>query len=321
MPSLNALLGHVQLAEPLVESSLDEANQTDAAENSGLQLDPPKEKPDLANTTALASDQPEDITDSTLAEEVIPSVFELVPAEERILKGDRDYLYWNKNFEVLMYDAWRHPLNADAEDIRYSLYTDKLPEGISSGLHVDPPSEPPNKVDSDVKSHDERVITTAFRLNSDSDSSNGIPADAFSQSSTAIATSNLQTTLEALDPDALPTFINANEYAIAGTLTFSLQRYLHLQTNLWYAFNLPRDVEDENTDATPDSLPPEEPRWHYTVHKESRRLKTGEFHYLDHPLIGIMATIIPWEPPVDEEPDLEEIDAENAAITADKPDD
>ena len=44
--------------------------------------------------------------------------------------------------------------------------------------------------------------------------------------------------------------------------------------------------------------------------RESRRLRSGEVHYLDHPLLGAIVTIVPWEKPVEEDLDSADVTGE-----------
>lgn len=59
---------------------------------------------------------------------------------------------------------------------------------------------------------------------------------------------------------------------LQGTVLFSLQQYVHLSTNLWLA----SEAEGQR----------------FFAHmNESRRLKNGELHYLDHPLFGVVVRV------------------------------
>ena len=82
---------------------------------------------------------------------------------------------------------------------------------------------------------------------------------------------------------------------IDGTVTVTLGKYLHLDTDLLYRIQ----AEDTNEfsifgfrsrDETPDVF-----RMH-----ESRRMRSGELHYFDHPLFGMLALITPYQLPEQE---------------------
>lgn len=82
---------------------------------------------------------------------------------------------------------------------------------------------------------------------------------------------------------------------IDGTVKVTLGKYLHLDTDLLYRIQ----AEDTNEfsifgfrsrDETPDVF-----RMH-----ESRRMRSGELHYFDHPLFGMLALITPYQLPEQE---------------------
>lgn len=100
---------------------------------------------------------------------------------------------------------------------------------------------------------------------------------------------------------------------LEGTIALKLGRYLHLDTDLIY--RLPREevVEAASTvapgdddlelaagDRAGDDFPPlvlAEPVTRDFRLNESRRMRSGELHYLDHPLFGLVARVTPYEPP------------------------
>lgn len=118
--------------------------------------------------------------------------------------------------------------------------------------------------------------------------------------------------------------------ALEGTLTFKKSRYLHLHANLYLAeyspglkINLkswllenehsalkPSQLIDTTTTPNTSQLNRENDSTqeenkgnaNYVVDKiahmdESRRMRSGEIHYLDHPKFGLMVTIEPTDPP------------------------
>ena len=60
-----------------------------------------------------------------------------------------------------------------------------------------------------------------------------------------------------------------------GHIGITLGRYLHASAKLWLQ-------PDPSTD-------------HYTLLDESRRMRSNELHYLDHPLMGLLINIEPIE--------------------------
>lgn len=75
-----------------------------------------------------------------------------------------------------------------------------------------------------------------------------------------------------------------------GTVTVSLSRFLHLKTDITY-YNpevyLGEQIARQNVDA---------PNIEYFKLEDSRRMRSKEIHYIDHPYFGIIALITPYEP-------------------------
>jgi hypothetical protein len=98
--------------------------------------------------------------------------------------------------------------------------------------------------------------------------------------------------------------------ALDGTLRLYVERYLHLDVDLLYyrpAPEIPAPAAADNTgsDSTPASAPARTPTvWRPTLFRlhQSRRMRSGELHYFDHPLLGVLALITPFEPPKPESP-------------------
>jgi len=71
---------------------------------------------------------------------------------------------------------------------------------------------------------------------------------------------------------------------IDGTITVSRARYLHLWADLTYTTRI----------ATADNPTPTLQRFRM---KQHRRMRSGEIHYLDHPMFGVVVLATPYEPP------------------------
>ena len=74
---------------------------------------------------------------------------------------------------------------------------------------------------------------------------------------------------------------------LAGWLQVTSGRYLHFDTELWY---------QAATDGTSAGALAAKP---YMVLRESRRMRNGELHYLDHPKLGVLVRTSPMEPPAE----------------------
>ena len=63
---------------------------------------------------------------------------------------------------------------------------------------------------------------------------------------------------------------------LSGHIGVTLGRYLHVNTHLWLQPDLSRDD--------------------FAVLSESRRMRSNELHYVDHPHMGVLINITPFEP-------------------------
>ncbi|PKM45282.1 MAG: hypothetical protein CVV05_07915 [Gammaproteobacteria bacterium HGW-Gammaproteobacteria-1] len=80
-----------------------------------------------------------------------------------------------------------------------------------------------------------------------------------------------------------------------GTLRLILARYLHLETDLQYrAAGDATPPADNGFFSLSDAAPAEQPVYRMN---ESRRMRSREVHYLDHPMFGVIALVTPYEPP------------------------
>lgn len=86
------------------------------------------------------------------------------------------------------------------------------------------------------------------------------------------------------------------EQRMSGTLKLVLSRYLHINTDLVYREPV-SDSETKQLDSTPvdASTFSFEPRYQAYHMKQSRRMRSRELHYLDHPLFGMAILVTPYE--------------------------
>jgi len=90
---------------------------------------------------------------------------------------------------------------------------------------------------------------------------------------------------------------------LLGTLTVDLRRFLHAHLDLYFKAAAP-PLDASSPEGSIDDPPmaleeAPEPRWIHV--KQSRRMRSGELHYLDHPWIGAIIRIEPYEAPTPEE--------------------
>ncbi|WP_207062736.1 CsiV family protein [Motiliproteus sp. SC1-56] len=130
-------------------------------------------------------------------------------------------------------------------------------------------------------------------------------------------------------------------YELEGEIRLDIARYLHLRTDLYFTQAVPADWQSPlmppASAATPSpSTPAPEvstlglatvdpaPRLLSVNLKQERRMRSGQLHYLDHPMFGLMVKLSPWEPPQATSPASEPavqlpIPVESPALTGQPP--
>lgn len=95
-------------------------------------------------------------------------------------------------------------------------------------------------------------------------------------------------------------------YELEGSIALSVAQYLKLNTNLWLTQFAPAGTTVEETWPTLPALPAEatptsgaEPK-DYLIKRivkinQFRSMRSQEIHYIDHPLLGIIIKIIPYD--------------------------
>ncbi len=81
---------------------------------------------------------------------------------------------------------------------------------------------------------------------------------------------------------------------LEGTLTVSVNRYLHLEADLLYDSGAPR--RPGGLFGIFSAFAPE-PAPHRFRLQQKRRMRSGELHYFDHPRFGLIALVTPFEYP------------------------
>ena len=93
--------------------------------------------------------------------------------------------------------------------------------------------------------------------------------------------------LQANGSDGLLTY-DRNLHKLEGTVHVTAKKFLHLSFNLWHHV----DAIGQAPMAVPNTMDPTKSHKHgYMELIESRRMRSSELHYLDHPKIGIIAQI------------------------------
>ena len=82
--------------------------------------------------------------------------------------------------------------------------------------------------------------------------------------------------------------LSGKVHSLEGTLQITLGRYLHFQAELWHPAQRPPAGESGEQGAFP-----------YVTLNQSRTMRSGELHYLDHPEIGVLVRIDPVPVPTE----------------------
>lgn len=203
----------------------------------------------------------------------LPHAFQSLPPAERQLDGVIGRLERSETYRPLVHLAWRQPGFSEEQS---------KPVHVQVGprlLHPPPRDEEPS--------------TPTFPLPS------------------AFAEETAQE--EAAPTEYVPAIIQDRgslSTALEGTLRLHLARYLHLKADLLYF--TPPSAEDRPLPDEGAPMPSDEDAageagageiWQPTLFRlqESRRMRSGELHYFDHPRFGVLALVTPFELPQPEE--------------------
>lgn len=125
--------------------------------------------------------------------------------------------------------------------------------------------------------------------------------------------------IQPINSEPTPVMVQAGQryddrFEVEGTLSFSRSRFLHVQTDLWYTIFEPRGgsrnpyiqgfestLTDEQLSEYGSLVEVERERGQYYparshVMMQSRRLRSDELHYIDHPLFGVIVRINRYTP-------------------------
>lgn len=212
----------------------------------------------------------------TASQEQEPLAFRLLNEDERQLDADAARIERAPDMELLMHFAWRQP---------------GLPEDKAIAIRVS-----------------DQMLTAEDRTDA------SVPA-----ATAASQTSRPSGGEEEAGPAAEETIPR-----LEGTLRLILSRYLHIEADLLYREPLePSSAESRNgadmglpTSATAGNTPAAvvqeqdlfllaeqamqlQPQPQYRVYRmqQSRRMRSNELHYLDHPVFGMAVKVTPYELP------------------------
>lgn len=171
-----------------------------------------------------------------------------------------------KRYHPLLHIGWIQPLDSTDQGTPVHIYEDMRP----------------GESDAAAQAQEPVVLPSPIAILDD-----GQPAESPSTSPVSPETSSGQTT--DIISDHAP-------HRLDGTFTLRRGRYLHVDVDLAYRGDFP--VQETLPDGTGLSQ---------TISRvvrmtQSRRLRSDEVHYLDHPLFGVIFKISPYEPASEEQP-------------------
>jgi hypothetical protein len=92
----------------------------------------------------------------------------------------------------------------------------------------------------------------------------------------------------------LPTVATQTRSVLDGYIKIILTRYLHADVDLVYTTGLPATPQAPDINPAADATVTMAPPVIYRL-TESRRMRSKELHYLDHPVLGVLLLITPYE--------------------------
>ena len=267
-----------------------------------LEAAPPDDTRDANQTDTQDNSQAETIAETGAGAArpgLLPRAFQLTPPEELRLTDAWKSLEKSSAYRPLLHIGWIQP-GFPAEEARLvHVRNDNGALGAIS-MNADPDADPDAHPDADSNA------------DADTETTDGSAADG----------SAAEETVPAFDGGAgdAPTLSSRIDFArdpsqvaIDGTLRVHRARYLHVQADLLYYRPLDDDGNTPvSTEDGPTTIPaPDSPDTAFIEQllaeedvaprlfrlTESRRMRSRELHYLDHPLFGVLVEAWPVELP------------------------
>lgn len=255
----------LKLPEKLLELHLPDLKpEVRKQASTGDSLDP------TADTSAVITKATDDpvLAPGTEDESDMPVAYQILPDDQRQLADMVKQLDRSANRDVLLHIAWQQP----TYDRKHA-----TPVYFSTDMAKPLPANETENAAGDLPTPEGETLLPALEYASEEDLNIG-PID--------------------------PQFV--------GTVTLSVERYLHIATDLLYrravtqhsAIPIP-DLDLWYDRPYPTLKEPQGPAFQQNAwqairgfqHKESRRMRSTEIHYLDHPFMGMVVVITPVELP------------------------
>ncbi len=249
-----------------------------AVERPGERWHPDITIPRLGNAVDL---EPDDTLLGSLVRE-LPSGFERIDSDDFRLHNESRRLTNSRSYRVLRHVAWRQPATEPAEAVSLRLRA-------GEPMTIDVPTREPGPLGQPIRI--EEILAQAM------------------------AADTPKVLLPELDEDGalrvLPSTRRFTLYPLDGTVRVEVRRYLHIHTDLYYTAPVDwteapdeylrarpttrlRGGADDNGEASDRPLIDAaatgrdgRPVLSFPV-QQHRRMRSGELHYIDHPVIGIL---------------------------------
>lgn len=201
------------------------------------------------------------------------SMFEL-PATERQLNGHARAMERRKSYQILFHQAWRQPMIEDQE-----LPALLITGGKEFGDHFE------------LEGSIRLSLSRYLHLNTDLwltrfEPNYGQELGTWPQLPERPVQSNIKTQSENLSTDELPPLGNGNQEDVSG----AWQRVLAADQDSTLVL---KQTEDLPSFLREPFLPNR-----IATLKQSRRMRSSELHYLDHPLMGLLIIVTPYQRPI-----------------------
>ncbi|MEX1082557.1 MAG: CsiV family protein [Halofilum sp. (in: g-proteobacteria)] len=223
----------------------------------------------------------------------LPEGFERLSAEDGDLVEAVERLEDAEAYRVLRHASWRQPALGADDAVALRLQAgEPMTVQIPPDAYPRPPEERADSVPEEDNS-DGQVVYTG-NANSDLDDAHTyMPDTPFGMG--MLAAPRRDTGILPLD----------------GTVKLVVSRYLHLHADLYYTTAVAWEEENGGEATASESRSPAatelstssrisrgpdgEPMLSYGFQQE-RRMRSGELHYLDHPVLGLLVKVTPHEP-------------------------
>ena len=327
----DALDTYLELTQPATEE-LPEPQETQSENGTApvenvttetVQITPATDAGQTNNTSSA--------TETEIAEETIIYIdetpFVLLATEELELRKAKEDLEKHRFYHVLHYIAWRQPVLPPGESVGIHIHSD-----MENGAMFLERTQEQLRVEAEAEQAALEATEEVFHTDTPPSLTDDLPEETtttgidLNQSLTAFPLTEKEDE-STIENQTMPTAPSVSRLPLEGLIRISLSRYLHLSADITlsrlitlpvtpaifqnYDGKLHDDdlimVREQTSDSGQIQIPlsadfDNRVMTEVTLQKhyrmiESRRMRSKEAHYLDHPAFGILAYITPYERP------------------------